>query len=272
MSGRIRSVHPGQWTDGEFVSCSPVARLLALALRNEADDNGVFVWSPVDLKIRLLPMDAVDVEELLQELVDKNQVRCFQSGGKTYGVIRNFRKWQRPKRPTSRYPFPNEVRSYAGCSEQEIDKGGGDPEQEGAQEKEIPPHVPNTSGKSSAEVGGRRKEVGGKVLSKEPNGAHAPSPRDGPDLTKPDVQLYHRGREVLGKKAGGVITKLLKAKGDSIPEARAAIETAATKADPSAYIGAIIAGSDPPDDSPKTLEDLLTPEQLERRRERERLK
>ena len=31
---RIRSIFPNQWTDDGFVSCSPLARLLAIALRN----------------------------------------------------------------------------------------------------------------------------------------------------------------------------------------------------------------------------------------------
>jgi hypothetical protein len=55
----------------------------------------------------------------------------------------------------------------------------------------------------------------------------------------PEKELFDRGKEVLGKKAGGLIAQLLKLKGK--PElARAAIEQAATKHDPGAYIGAII--------------------------------
>ena len=54
---RIRSVHPGQWTDENFVSCRPTARLLALGLRNEADDQGIFEWKPLTLKMRLFAAD-----------------------------------------------------------------------------------------------------------------------------------------------------------------------------------------------------------------------
>ncbi len=50
---RIRSIHPGQATDEDFVQCSPFARLLAIFVRNEADDHGVFKWKPVTLKMRI---------------------------------------------------------------------------------------------------------------------------------------------------------------------------------------------------------------------------
>jgi hypothetical protein len=49
---RIRSLHPEQFTDDQFVSCSPLARLLALGVRNQSDDNGIFEWNPVKLKMR----------------------------------------------------------------------------------------------------------------------------------------------------------------------------------------------------------------------------
>lgn len=67
----------------------------------------------------------------------------------------------------------------------------------------------------------------------EPNGSAAKI-----DLEK---QLFERGRAVLGQNAGGLIAKLLKAKGLEL--ARAAIETASTKHEPREYIGRILAGA-----------------------------
>lgn len=65
----------------------------------------------------------------------------------------------------------------------------------------------------------------------------------------PEAQLYERAEQVLGKGCGGLVTKLRKAKGDSIPLARAAIETAATKHNPREYVAAVIrGGTSPPDD------------------------
>jgi hypothetical protein len=106
---RIRSIHPTQWTDEEFVSCSAHARLLAIGLRNEADDNGVFEWKPITLKMRLLPADNLDVEHLLSELIQHRQVHRYETGGKQYGIIRNFHRYQRPKKPNFTFPTPEQL-------------------------------------------------------------------------------------------------------------------------------------------------------------------
>ena len=109
---RIRSIHPGQWTDDGFVDCSAFARLLAIGLRNEADDNGIFAWKPSSLKMRLLPADTCEVKELLQELVDSEQVHRYTVDGKDYGMIRNFQRYQRAQKPTFHYPTPPEPLPY----------------------------------------------------------------------------------------------------------------------------------------------------------------
>jgi uncharacterized protein YdaU (DUF1376 family) len=61
----------------------------------------------------------------------------------------------------------------------------------------------------------------------------------------PEVELYRRGREVLGKQAGGLISKLLAAKNKNVALARAAIEQASTKSDPREYVGRIINSQKP---------------------------
>jgi hypothetical protein len=58
----------------------------------------------------------------------------------------------------------------------------------------------------------------------------------------PEVELFRRGREVLGKQGGGLVSKLLTAKQKNVALARAAIEQASTKSDPREYIGAVIRG------------------------------
>jgi hypothetical protein len=133
---RIRSIHPGQWTDEDFVQCSFAARLLCIGLRNEADDNGVFEWKPVSLRMKLFPADAVDINALLAELIEHRHVAKYEANGKTYGLIRNFLKYQRPKKPTCIHPLPNKQPEFRTSSEP----------------------VPHQSSKVSAEEGGRRKE------------------------------------------------------------------------------------------------------------------
>ena len=57
-----------------------------------------------------------------------------------------------------------------------------------------------------------------------------------------EKELFERGKQVLGKDAGGLVARLRKSKGGSIELARAAIEQAATKQDPREYIGRILRG------------------------------
>lgn len=67
-----------------------------------------------------------------------------------------------------------------------------------------------------------------------------------PEPPSDEADLYRRGRSVLGTGSGGLVTKLLAAKGKSIPLARAAIEQASTKSDPREYIGGILRGPEKP--------------------------
>lgn len=103
---RIRSIHPEQWTDDQFATCGPLARLLALGIRNWTDDNGIFEWNPVKLKMRVLPADNCDVTELLNELESTNQVFRYKVQGKDYGIVRSFQRFQNPKSPKFIYPAP----------------------------------------------------------------------------------------------------------------------------------------------------------------------
>jgi hypothetical protein len=113
---RIRSIHPGQANDADFVECTIAARYLAILLRNFADDNGVFVWRPKQIKMDVFPADSLDVEPLLDELVANRQVKQFEIDGESYGVFRNFKKWQRPDRPNTRFPIDELMLKYAGNS------------------------------------------------------------------------------------------------------------------------------------------------------------
>ncbi len=59
------------------------------------------------------------------------------------------------------------------------------------------------------------------------------------DLEK---ELFERGKQVLGKNAGGMIASLLKAKGGKPELARAVIEMAATKQNPREYVARVTTG------------------------------
>lgn len=107
---RIRSIHPGLWTDEAFMGLSAYARLLFIGLWNEAFDDGVFEWKPLTLKAKIFPVDGVDVPALLAELVAAG---CVRACGK-YGLIRNFRHFQRPKKPNSSGLLQPQDHEYVG--------------------------------------------------------------------------------------------------------------------------------------------------------------
>ncbi|KAF0115164.1 MAG: hypothetical protein FD149_1676 [Rhodospirillaceae bacterium] len=119
---RIRSLHPGQPMDEDYMALSLRARLLTIHLRCEADDHGAFPWKPLTLKARIFPADNVSssqVEKLLTELESHNQVMSYEVNGKRYGVIRNFGKWQRPQKPSYIHPITSDAIVYAGFNPQD---------------------------------------------------------------------------------------------------------------------------------------------------------
>lgn len=111
---RIRSVHPGLFTDEAFVTLGPAAQVFWIGLWCEADDQGVFEWKPLTLKMRLLPASPQMVEPLLEELVTAGCIRRYDVDGRWFGVVRNFARHQRPKSPKDIHPLPEELRNYAG--------------------------------------------------------------------------------------------------------------------------------------------------------------
>ncbi len=152
---RIRSIHPGLWTDVEFVAMTPFARLLYIGIWNECDDKGIFAWSPLQLKMRILPADNIDASALLAEIEAAGSVRRYEIDGKAYGVVKNFAKFQRPKKPNDLYPAPSEALAFAGRSSE--------PQQD--EENEVRKQFP-TDGEKSPQM-----EDGGGSRSSEPNGS-----------------------------------------------------------------------------------------------------
>ena len=187
---RIRSVHPGLWTDEGFVSVSPLARLLAIGIWNECDDQGAFEWKPVTLKMRILPVDNADVGALLAELASSNAVRLYEVDGRKYGAVRNFARFQRPKKPNAVYPMPDEFRTFAGhdvaSSEPEDDESP--PSSTPPPSKPVPvPHQFPTSPKpvsGKGENAPQMEDGGGNREKKEPPSLRSVPP--GPKLEIPD--------------------------------------------------------------------------------------
>jgi hypothetical protein len=149
---RIRSVHPGLFTDEIFVSLSAFARLLFIGIWTECDDRGAFEWKPVTLKMRLLPVDNSDVGALLAELRLANAVRYYELDGRQYGAVRNFCKYQRPKKPNYIHPIDDDFPTYVALShrssEPVLQKGEIAPQMEDG-EKEIKEESEDAAGAAS---------------------------------------------------------------------------------------------------------------------------
>jgi hypothetical protein len=141
---RIRSIHPGLWTDDAFMALSAHARLLVIGIWTEAFDDGVFEWKPLTLKARIFPADNVDVGALLDELVAGCFVRKEEVQGRQIGLVRNFREFQRPKKPNSSGILRSEWGTYVG-----IGDAGTEPV----------PHQFGTGGEKSPQM----EEEGGRV-------------------------------------------------------------------------------------------------------------
>jgi hypothetical protein len=105
---RIRTIKPEYWTDEKVVECSPTARLLFIGLWNFADDYGNLERSSKQIKFRILPADAIDVEPLVQELIQVGLVWEYEVDGCKYLHIKGFAKHQKiEKRSKPRFPLPD---------------------------------------------------------------------------------------------------------------------------------------------------------------------
>lgn len=177
---RIRSIHPGLWTDVEFVAMTPFARLLYIGIWNECDDKGIFAWSPLQLKMRILPADNIDASALLAEIEAAGSVRRYEIDGKAYGVVKNFAKFQRPKKPNDLYPAPSEALAFAGHSSEPL------PDEETKVRKQFP-----TDGEKSPQM-----EDGGGNRSSEPDGS-GDAPPDPPSAIDVQKAIFDTGVTIL---------------------------------------------------------------------------
>lgn len=120
---RIRSVHPGFFTDEDLVSVSMGARLLFIGLGIEADDKGIFEWKPTTIKMRIFPADNIDVAALLTQLEEVGAIKKFEIADRAFGAIRNFRKFQKPKTPNDIHPATDEILAFVGLPISETSSG-----------------------------------------------------------------------------------------------------------------------------------------------------
>lgn len=89
---RIRTIKPDFWTDGNMVKLSPFARLLYIGMWNfTMCDYGHVADDAMKLKLQVLPMDDVDINELLLEVMNAGRVvRIVSDDGRTFLHVKRF--------------------------------------------------------------------------------------------------------------------------------------------------------------------------------------
>jgi len=94
---RIRTIKPDFWTDGNMVKLSPFARLLYIGMWNfTLCDHGHVADDAMKLKLQILPMDAVDIDALLAEIMAQGRVvRIADKDGRTYLLVKRFEDHQK---------------------------------------------------------------------------------------------------------------------------------------------------------------------------------
>lgn len=113
---RIRSIHPGLFTDEAYMCLSLAGKAILPGIWIEADDNGIFEWKPMTLKARIMPCENIDMAAILAEYEAAGIIRRFEADGRPYGAIHNFRKFQRPEKPKAWHPLPDDLVEFVGLS------------------------------------------------------------------------------------------------------------------------------------------------------------
>lgn len=119
---RIRSIHPGLFTDDAILEMSFEGRFCLIGIWTLCDDRGIFEWKPITLKMRLVPADNTDIGSILSELVKLQAIVKFEDDNKPYGAVRNFCKWQRPKVPQYVHPCPDDIAEFVAFQPAKPDK------------------------------------------------------------------------------------------------------------------------------------------------------
>lgn len=104
---RIRTIKPEFFTSEDIVELDPLARLLYIALWCEADKEGRFSWKPKTFKMRYLPADDCDIENVCDALVTRRLIVLYGDG---LAVIPTFISHQHinPREKASNFPAPKE--------------------------------------------------------------------------------------------------------------------------------------------------------------------
>lgn len=107
---RARNLKPSFFKNDDLGTLPYAARLLFQGLWCMADREGRLEDRPLRIKVEVLPYDNEDVDELLDQLVERGFILRYQHGDSRYIQVVNFGKHQNPhiKEAASTIPAPDE--------------------------------------------------------------------------------------------------------------------------------------------------------------------
>ena len=232
---RIRTIKPEFWTSEQIVECSTSARLLFIGMWNFVDDGGVMPASTRTLKMRVFPGDedinSASVRRMIDELSSNGLIIEYEVENERFWHVTGWSKHQKIDRPSPKYPPPSDegsTKARRGLDEGSPPEGKGRDSKKGRESKGVPsPSLRSVEGREP-----RRS-----LVEQKAEAAAKPVPGTAPNEPD-DAKLYRRGKEVLGAKAGGQITKLKNLVG--VEETLGVIELAAGKQDPPEYLAGVL--------------------------------
>lgn len=180
-----------------------------------ADREGRFRWLPPQIKIDVLPYDEIDFSRVLDALTTRGFVVKYAVNGREYGAIPGFTRHQvvNNRERKSEIPEPNKNNILSGAQRDD----------DASSTRE--PRVPQ----------GRE----GKGTSIPPSEGAASAPEKVVSL---EVEAYRFGKKVLGKGAGGLVTKLRKHCNGDFGAVMDLLEEASGKEDAKEWVSAVLRG------------------------------
>ncbi|WP_165856752.1 hypothetical protein [Marinobacter sp. JSM 1782161] len=148
---RARNIKPGFWKNEDLVDLPYEYRLLFIGLPMLADREGRLEDRPKRIKMELFPADPVDVDDGLNELIDRGFLERYESEGVKVLMISKFAEHQSPHHSEKKSDLPGKD-GFAAVKEPE--KSSGSPKRG----REDTGDKPDSSGEKNEEGEGGNRE------------------------------------------------------------------------------------------------------------------
>ncbi len=105
---KIRSLHPGFFSDRKLTGLPYEARLLFAGLWCRSDDYGRGLYLPKSIEGDVFPVDTVNIVELLLMLENVGLIRLYDNDGERFYEVSNWNVYQSPKyKSKNKMPDPD---------------------------------------------------------------------------------------------------------------------------------------------------------------------